>query len=287
MKDKFSKIYFEITNVCNADCKFCPKTKREKRFVTEAEFDTVLTKIKGRAEYLYFHLMGEPLLHPLVSDFAEKASSCGFKVMITTNGLLSGSRGKELIEKGNIFKISISLHSFEANNYGMTINEYLENCFSLASLASGKGTIAVLRLWNSDFRENNAEHKPFSERVLAFARDYFRCELTRSRNGFKVKDRIFFEFGDRFDWPDKKADVKNENVFCHALRLQFGILSDGTVVPCCLDSEGTMALGNIFESDIDKILSSERARDIYDGFTARTPSEELCKTCGFASRFNI
>ena len=31
---------------------------------------------------------------------------------------------------------------------------------------------------------------------------------------------------------------------------------DGTIVPCCLDSEGVINLGNIFNDDIDAVLNS-------------------------------
>ena len=70
----FKKAYFEITNVCNANCSFCPKNSRPPHFVTDSEFDRVTDQLKGRVEYLYFHLMGEPLLHPRIIDFSKNAN---------------------------------------------------------------------------------------------------------------------------------------------------------------------------------------------------------------------
>ena len=83
------------------------------------------------------------------------------------------------------------------------------------------------------------------------------------------------------------AEYKGESVFCYGLRDQFGVLSDGSVVPCCLDHDGDITLGNILDTDasLEEILSSERAQKIKNGFTRRYASEELCRRCGYAQRF--
>ena len=73
--------------------------------------------------------------------------------------------------------------------------------------------------------------------------------------------------------------------FCYGLRDQIGVLCDGTVVPCCLDHEGDIALGNLFESELQDIMSTQRAIAIFDGFSARTAAEPLCRRCGYAKRF--
>ena len=101
----------------------------------------------------------------------------------------------------------------------------------------------------------------------------------------KIRDKIFLEWGERFEWPDKDEEIKGNKFFCYGLKDQFGILCDGTVVPCCLDSDGIIKLGNIFEDDIDSILKSKRATDIIDGFKCGKASEDLCKKCGYAQRF--
>ena len=73
--------------------------------------------------------------------------------------------------------------------------------------------------------------------------------------------------------------------FCHGLRRQLAVLCDGTVVPCCLDGEGELALGNLFRQELEDILRGERAAAIHAGFDARRPVEELCRRCGYAERF--
>ena len=100
-----------------------------------------------------------------------------------------------------------------------------------------------------------------------------------------MRERLFIDWGERFEWPDSEAEIKGSRFFCYGLKDQFGILADGTVVPCCLDSEGVIALGNIFEQDIEEILRSERASAMRDGFCRGIATEELCKRCGYAQRF--
>ena len=72
---------------------------------------------------------------------------------------------------------------------------------------------------------------------------------------------------------------------CIRDREQLAVLSDGTVVPCCLDHEGDIPLGNLLERDLEDILRGPRARALYDGFSRRRPSEALCRRCGYARRF--
>ena len=93
------------------------------------------------------------------------------------------------------------------------------------------------------------------------------------------------EWGDRFEWPDSEAEIKGKRYFCYGLKDQFGILSDGTIVPCCLDIEGTISLGNIFKDELNSVLKSKRAMDIAEGFKRGEAAEDLCKRCGYTQRF--
>lgn len=277
-----SKAYFEISNVCNASCAFCPGNKRQPRFVSEEEFRLVLQRLKGRVQYLYFHVMGEPLCHPYLCRFAELAANEGFRVMITSNGLLAETVGLPLLETGAVYKISLSLHSYEANAFGVSLNSYLDGCFRLAEVAAGRKTICALRLWNQGPNAENASS--LNAAVLSAMRLRFGDLWHQNRCGYRLKPYLFLEWGERFLWPGQ-APYTDEALFCHALRSQIGILSDGTVVPCCLDGEGRMPLGNIFSDTLESILSSSRAERIYNGFTSHIATEKVCRTCGYARRF--
>ena len=272
------KVYLEISNICNLHCSFCPGTKREKRSLSPQEFDFLTDRLRGHTEYLYFHLMGEPLLHPQLEELLRISGKKGFKVMITTNGTLLDRRGETLISSPAVHKINVSLQSFEANEGG-EIECYVNRCTTFAAAAAAAGKICELRLWNRGGLDSlNAE-------ILKLIERRFPRPWSEGTRGVKICERVYLAEDDRFDWPDLEALDRGEGCFCYALRDQIGVLCDGTVVPCCLDHEGDIPLGNLFEAELDDIMSTERARNIFSGFSQRKAVEELCRRCGYARRF--
>ena len=275
---RFQKVYLEISNVCNLRCAFCPGTKRAAHVMTEAEFSALLPKLRPYTDYLYFHLMGEPLLHPQLPRFLDLAGDAGFKVIITTNGTLLGRQQDVLLAAGGLHKVNISLHAFEANDLTIPFETYLENCFAYGKAAEGK-KLTVYRLWN----QGGADEK--NGQILSALQKWFPIPWEETRRGIRIGEKTFLEYGDKFDWPDLTATDGGDRVFCYGLRDQIGVLCDGTVVPCCLDHEGDLALGNLHQEDMDTILRSKRAQAIFQGFQKRKAAEELCRKCGYAKRF--
>lgn len=275
---RFSKIYVEISNLCNLRCAFCPGTKREKRAMTEAEFASLLPKLRPYSDYLYFHLMGEPLCHPKLDKFLELAHNTGFKVILTTNGTLLQERRELLLASKGLHKVNISLHAFEANDLSISFEEYLRCCFEFGKAAEGKILVSY-RLWN------NGGADRMNEDIKSMLAACFPEPWVQERRGIRIGSRIYLEPGDKFDWPDLAAPDGGENVFCYGLRDQLGVLCDGTVVPCCLDHEGDIALGNLFIEELSEILQKSRAKAIYEGFSGRKAAEPLCRRCGYARRF--
>ena len=275
---RFRKVYLEISNLCNLSCRFCPGTKRPKKAMTEKEVSILLPKIRPYTDYLYFHLMGEPLLHPKLEQFLEMAGSHGFKVILTTNGTLLKSKQEMLLSSPALHKLNISLHAFEANDLSVPFEEYLHDCFAFGNASAGK-KLVVYRLWN------NGGEDAQNVNILDTMHRFYPNEWVRERNGIRIADRTYLEYGDKFDWPDLTAPEGSNRVFCYGLRDQLGILCDGTVVPCCLDHEGDLALGNLLTQSMEEILETPRAKAIYEGFSNREASEELCRKCGYARRF--
>ena len=273
----FSRVYVEITNSCNMNCSFCHGTSRPPRTMSSEEFTAILDKLQGFTEYVYYHLMGEPLLHRDLPKLISIATARGFKSAITTNGTLLGHRGDVLIAAG-VYKVSISLHSFEEGSVA-EFDAYLDSCFDFADKASKGGVLTVFRLWNRGHDGGKNEY------ILAKMKERLRGEWRWSERGARIRDKLHLEWGDRFVWPDRDADNMGDDVFCYGLKDHFGILSDGTVVPCCLDADGEITLGNIFKDKIEDILASERARSIVEGFKTRHAPESLCQRCGYARRF--
>ena len=275
---RFRKIYVEISNLCNLSCAFCPGTKRTPGRMTPERFGQLLPKLRPYTDFLYFHIMGEPLCHPHLGEFLEMAGSHGFKVILTTNGTLLSRQQNLLLASPALHKINISLHAFEANDLAVPFADYLSGCFVFGKAAEGE-KIVVYRLWN----EGGADAK--NQEILAEMARWFPAEWVKDRHGTRIGNKVFLEHGEKFDWPDLQAEEDDGKLFCYGLRDQLGVLWDGTVVPCCLDHEGDIALGNIFTQEMDAILDSPRASAIYDGFSRKEAVEPLCRRCGYAKRF--
>ena len=277
------KAYLEITNVCNLHCAFCPGTRRPAGFLSTEGFQTLAARLRPHTEYLYLHLMGEPLLHPKLEELLSRAWLLGFRVMITTNGTLLEERGSVLCNSPAVEKVNISLHSFEGNGGG-ELEEYLDRCIRFARRAAGAGKRCALRLWNLDGAEARGANRQNGE-IMAALEEAFPGPWRVGRRGTTLAPNIFLEWGEKFDWPDLSASRWDGPAFCYGLRDQVGVLWDGTVVPCCLDHEGDIPLGNLYKQSLEKILDGPRARAIYDGFSQGRAQEELCRRCGFARRF--
>ena len=275
---RFNKVYLEISNLCNLRCAFCPGTKRAPHRMTEEEFSALLPKIRPFSDYLYFHLMGEPLCHPLLGRFLELAGQAGFKVILTTNGTLLPRMQDVLLSAPALHKVNISLHAFEANDLAVPFDQYLRGCFAFGKAAEGKCIISY-RLWNGGGADE------LNGQILDTMADFFPRPWAEERRGPRLGQKIYLEYGDKFDWPDLSAADNGERVFCYGLRDQIGVLCDGTVVPCCLDHEGDLNLGNLHETTMEEILETPRARAIYEGFQKGKAAEELCRKCGYATRF--
>jgi radical SAM protein with 4Fe4S-binding SPASM domain len=246
--------------------------------MTQAELEILLPKLRPWSDFLYFHLMGEPLCHPHLESFLTSAENHGFKVILTTNGTLLEKQKTLLLSAKALHKVNISLHAFEANDLAIPFETYLQQCFTFAKAAEGT-KLVVFRLWN----HGGADQRNMD--ILASLENHFPKPWIQERKGIRIGNRVYLEYGDKFDWPDLNAEDQGDHVFCYGLRDQIGVLCDGTVVPCCLDHDGDLALGNLLEEELDTILESDRARAIYQGFSNRLAAEELCRKCGYARRF--
>ena len=273
----YKKVYVEITNICNMRCSFCHGHSRAPRRMTREEFASLLAPLEGLTQYIYYHVMGEPLTHPQLPEFIALAGSRGFRSVVTTNGTLLPAHGEALLAAG-VHKVNLSLHSFEEGGEEAFLR-YVTGLADFARAAAEKGTIANFRLWNKgcDGGRNDLALQLLQEQIPG--------DWTPNTRGLRIRDKIFLEMDDRFQWPDPAAPIQGESFRCYGLKDQFGILSDGTVIPCCLDREGTIALGNAFREDLRSILASPRATALLQGFQCGKATEDLCKRCGYAQKF--
>lgn len=288
---RFKKIYIEITNICNLQCNFCPGTCRPLEMMDEARFNLILKAIRPYTDYVFFHLMGEPFLNPNLAAFLAMSHEAGLKVNITTNGTLLGQVRQVLLQAPALRQVNISLSSFEANAVTKPLNAYLTEVTGFVKEASENSRIiCAIRLWNMDAQTLKGSNR-FNEQILQFLES--RLDLaTGSLSGLsgnnpsaKLKERVFLHLAERFEWPDLKNTEENSQAFCHGLRDQMGILVDGTVVPCCLDKDGNIPLGNLLENSLESILNTERAMALFKGFSRRRAVEPLCRKCSYARRY--
>ena len=277
-----NRVYIEITNRCNLTCDFCHGTKRPLGTMPPEDFRRIAEKLRGETSYLYLHVLGEPLLHPQLKELLAISGELGFRVCLVTNGTLLHKRREELLAAKSLHKVSVSLHSFEGNGGADDLPAYLQQVWDVCLPLSERGVLCALRLWNEGTapRLNGAVEAFLSQRI---GRDVE--SLPRDARGNRtLRPNLFLERAERFGWPDLNAPESGAN-FCHGFTRQLAVLWDGTVTPCCLDSEGDIPLGNLLSQPLEEILQGERAAAMAAGFAARKPTEELCRRCGYARRF--
>ena len=276
MKKRFDKIYLEISNVCDLACSFCPGTRRPPRVMSPEEVSFLLPRLAPYTDELYFHLMGEPLCHPQLGELLALAGQAGFRVSLTTNGVSLPGKASLLLAAPALRKLNISLHALEANDIPLSFSQYVEGCCSACQLLRQRIPV-IFRLWNGGVETNrNGE-------VLALLERHFPRPWAPQRYGFRLADRVFLHYENRFTWPDLSAPATEGRVFCRGLRDQLGILCDGTVVPCCLDHDGSIPLGNLFRQELEEVLSSPRTQTLARGLLDGSTQEPLCRRCGFAA----
>lgn len=295
---KFKKVYVEITNVCNLNCSFCPKHKRIPKIMNSSEFEKILQITHNRGDNFYLHLMGEPTSHPEFKEILDICNKYNIKVNVTTNGTLLDKAGNILIEN-QVRSVNISLHSFEANTLNVSLQNYLDNIINFCKKAIGQKTIVELRLWTMSLESIknksglnyeiveylNKNLNPDIDMFKQLEETFFSMTNNRKKN-FRINQNIYLGMAEQFSWPSIE-NSPNEVCpgFCYGLRNQIAILSDGTVVPCCLDSEGNIPLGNIFNEDFDDIINNSRSKSIYNGFTNQKAVEPLCQSCGYMKKY--
>ena len=268
----FKKIYVEITNVCNLNCSFCSEVTRKREFISIENFEYILGQIKPFGSHIYLHIKGEPMLHPQLCDILKLCAENSIKVDITTNGTLL-TQNKDILINNPVRQINISLHSFESDNP----QQYLQSVTDFAREITEKTpTIIVLRQWVAG-DENDY--------IKSYLIKEFNLDNINIQRSTKLKDNVFLSQAEQFDWPSLDMPHISNRGFCYGMRSQIGILVCGTVVPCCLDSEGVIALGNIYEQNFADIINSPRAKLMADNFSRRLATEELCRKCTYKERF--
>jgi len=281
---------------------------------------------KGIAEKVTFHVMGEPTLHPAFFEILDHACKEGVKVGLTTNGgRLGGETGQRLLDY-DLHQIDISLQTPDEKSFvlrkagALSFERYLKGIFDFfGSYHKGHAnTIFKFRFLNTRFPKKSMEERIGPIRVIsstAELRDTFRYWATRiyamlavdnekkelalqridslvahKWNVVEVCPNVFFETYVLSDWGHAFGDYAIRDAWggcCFGMRDHFAVLHNGDVILCCVDYDGNTKVGNVSDSSLSEILSSERVGEIVRGFRKMRLVHPYCKKClGSKSRIS-
>lgn len=280
---RFKRIYIEITNICNLKCKFCETTNRKQEYMKLEDIERVFAEIKEYTDFIYLHVKGEPLLHPKLKEILNSANANNLQVIITTNGTLLKNNVEILSNSKAIRQINISLHSIEQNpDLKIDKKIYFKELFDSVEKITQKNNCYIsYRLWNLD---NISEYEKDIE-ILNYLKEYYDIselfKLLKDNNFLKIGDKKYINLDTIYEWPGLEKETLSTKGKCYGLINQIAILVDGTVVPCCMDQNGDIKLGNIFEEELSKILNSNLSKKIEEGFKNNKLIHKLCQKCGF------
>lgn len=285
------RIYVEIGNVCNLQCDFCPPVERAKASMDEPFFERVMAEVAPLADEVCLHLMGEPLNHPLLGAFIDICARHQVPVNITTNAVLLTGARKQILLNPIIRQVNLSVHSFEANFGAADVAPYLDRVLGWVhhALDVRPELYINLRLWDLNeptaFNEKNRLIRARIEREFDFSFAALNVDVRRKK-GYRIVGRLYASFDSRFVWPSLDLPVRGQRGFCHGLSTHVGIHADGTVVPCCLDKEAAVPLGNLKTQSLTAVLAGPRATAMREGFKNRQLVEDLCQRCQYIARFD-
>lgn len=287
---KFYRIYVELTNVCGLTCSFCPTKSLPSKEMDLEFFDDVMRQAKVYTKEIACHVVGDPLTQSNLGDYLDIIHKHGLKAMLTTSGYFLKKHSYETLFHPCVKQINISLNSFNKNDTTITFEQYIKPILALcdAKLAREEELFINLRVWNLDemMSERTFNDTLFKRLSLGFNVGLDLDSIYQERpKSIRLAAKILIHFDNYFEWPS----LNNKNYghgTCQGLQSHIAILANGTVVPCCLDCDGIVELGNLHKSGLNEILGSKRAVNMLEGFKEGKATEELCQKCSYKERFN-
>lgn len=275
---RFKKIYIELSDICGLSCDFCPSKKALRGVLSPKHFEKIAAQIYGKSELFTLHLLGDPLILKNLEDYLNIAKKYQMKLEITTSGFYLTPKNQTLLLKfDNIHQINLSLIAFLAQKK-QSLELYFEPILELCRkhLEKKLSSFINLRLWNL-----NANRLPPAENevIYKFLSQNFNQKLDKTKTKNRLARHIILHQVPFFEWPNLSNPIASTQGSCYALNKQLGILSDGTLVPCCFDTRGDIDLGNILEKPLEFILNSHRFLRLKEGFAKNQRLESLCQRC--------
>lgn len=283
---KFHRVYVELTNICGLKCTFCPPKTLPTHTMSLSFFENILLQLKPYTKELAYHIVGDPLVLSNLEAYLDLTCKHGFKVMLTSSGYFLANHDIKTLLHPAIKQINISLNSFNKNALPLSFEAYMRPILSLCDQKkqTRKEMFINLRLWNLD--EAHSE-EAFNTMLFAYLEKHFNQPLhvkIPTTKTLRLDEKILLHFDHYFEWPSLSSTHHSHGT-CQGLDSHFGILADGTVVPCCLDKDGIVPLGHLHVNTLDEILTSQRVYAMMQGFKEGHCTEVLCQKCTYKDRF--
>ena len=274
------RVYIEITNICNLKCAFCAPHHRPSKAMSLDFFRHCIHEVKPYTEYIYLHVKGEPMLHPQFDDIMSICDEEGMQVQLVTNGTILSKYSNSLLEHPSLRKISFSLQSIEYQPCDPYVR--MDEILDFVSRAADQTLpFCEIRFWRSDQLAD-----PTTKQCLQYLHDKYDFIPTGRGKNYRIMDHVYVDFDNVFEWPDDTDPETDDQGTCHGSLHQLAVLSDGTVVPCCLDHDAHIPFGNLHEESFAEILSSDRYLKMTEGLRRHKLTESFCRKCTFRKRFN-
>ena len=301
---RFQRAYLEITNQCNLHCSFCPGTKRQGMFLSGQQFEERIAQVSPLAEQVFLHVLGEPLLHPELPLFLRICQQYQLPVNICTNGFLLTPERENILFNPIVRQVNFSLQALMECGHPDQAQEVFRKIlkFCQRAIEVRPELYINLRTWDfsGDFKESRLKDTLMSQLTGVFSPDHPVAAFSKGRKSHRLKGRIYWHSDSLFQWPGSGGSSETEQQnpdlslefqtlpegFCHGLTSQFAILCGGEVVPCCLDAEGSILLGNINQTPLERILQSPAATVIQEAFRQNRVWHPFCQNCSFRKRFD-
>ena len=287
---KFYRIYIELTNVCGLSCSFCPTKALPSKKMDLDFFESVVKQAKVYTNEIACHVVGDPLTLTDLYDYLEILHRHGLKAMLTTSGYFLKKHSFKTLFHPSVKQINISLNSFNKNDTSITFEQYIDPVLALCEekLERNQDLFINLRVWNLD---EAMSERTFNETLFQTLSSAFSTPLdlddiyTTRPKSIRLASKVLVHFDNYFEWPSLKNKRYGDGT-CQGLQSHIAVLASGKVVPCCLDCDGVIELGDLHEERLDEILNSQRTVNMIKGFKEGKAVEELCQKCSYKERFN-
>jgi len=286
---KFYRIYIELTNICGLRCTFCPTKNLDSKTMSLEFFESVIQQAQAFTKEIACHVVGDPLTLNNLEQYLDIIHKYKLKAMLTTSGYFMKKHSFDTLFHPAVKQINISLNAYNKNDTAISFEQYIQPIleFCHEKVLRKEESFINLRMWNLD--EAMSEEQ-FNQELFKKFEESFGVKLDlkklnpKEKKSIRLDYKVLLHFDNYFEWPS----LSNPNYghgTCQGLSSHIGILADGKVIPCCLDNDAVMKLGDLKSQSLKEILNDKRASDMRDGFKVGHCSEEMCLKCSYKKRF--